>query len=52
MRNTEGYDLVPAAIAARIRERDPTAIVALISRDSAPADDAYKEFAVPDDLIW
>lgn len=47
------YELVPAAIAARIRERDERAvIVSAAAPDSAPSDDAYKEFTVPDDLIW
>ena len=47
------YELVPAAIAARIRERDERAIVlSAVASDSAQSDDAYKEFIVPDDLIW
>ena len=47
------YELIPAAIAARIRERDERAIIASAAPpDSAETDDAYKEFAVPDDLIW
>jgi hypothetical protein len=48
------YDMVPAEVAALIRERDPAAVIAL---DSPPApagagDDPYREFAVPDDLTW
>lgn len=47
------YALVPAATAERIRERDvhmviehrPTAV-------SAAPDEAYKDFVVPDDLMW
>jgi uncharacterized protein len=47
------YELVPAAVAARIRERDERAvIVSTVSQDSAQSDEAYKEFTVPDDLIW
>lgn len=47
------YELVPAAIAARIRERDERAIiVSTAPQDSAQSDEAYKEFTVPDDLIW
>jgi uncharacterized protein YaiL (DUF2058 family) len=47
------YELVPAAIAARIRERDERAVIVAtaVEADSAPDDD-YKEFTVPDDLIW
>jgi uncharacterized protein YaiL (DUF2058 family) len=47
------YELVPAAIAARIRERDERAVIlSTAASDSAQSDDAYKEFTVPDDLIW
>ena len=54
------YALVPEAAVARIRERDEHAIVA----QEAPAstttsaasnpdnDDPYKDFVVPDDLVW
>jgi uncharacterized protein YaiL (DUF2058 family) len=48
------YELVPPAIAEKIRERDARAVVA----QSQPAvtaeviDEAYKEFVVPDDLMW
>ena len=48
-----GYEWVPAATAARIRERDERAIVAQGSAaDSAHGDDAYQAFGVPDDLMW
>ena len=48
------YDLVPAEAAALLRERDPAAVIALDSppAPAAPADDPYREFAVPDDLTW
>jgi uncharacterized protein len=48
------YALVPAAAAARIRERDPGAIVDLESTvgGQGDEDDAYKGFEVPDDLLW
>ena len=53
VRNEGGYDLVPAALAARIRERDPNAFIFFGgTTDSPPADDAYSQFSVPDDLIW
>jgi len=54
------YDLVPAAEAPRIRERDPGAVVHALD-PSAPAgaaqpgaseDDPYKDYVVPDDLTW
>lgn len=47
VRGNEGYALVPAQTAARIRERDERAIVVFgISHEGAPSD------GVPDDLIW
>lgn len=45
--------LVPADVAARIRERDARAVIAF---DDAPPvvdeNDPYKDFVVPDDLTW
>jgi uncharacterized protein YaiL (DUF2058 family) len=50
------YAPVLPAIAERVRERDASAIVdlnALQTPASEPsADDPYKDFAVPDDLMW
>ena len=52
------YEIVPADIAARIVERDPHAALqaapAGASSDAAaPAeDDPYKDYKVPDDLMW
>jgi len=49
------YDLVPADVLDRIRERHADAIVANPVADSPlpPAeDDPYKDFVVPDDLTW
>jgi uncharacterized protein len=48
------HDLVPPEAAERIRERHATAVISLPAAP-APAQDAedpYKEFVVPDDLIW
>ncbi len=48
------YELVPPVIAEKIRERDARAVVT----HSPPAataeviDEAYKDFVVPDDLMW
>jgi uncharacterized protein YaiL (DUF2058 family) len=48
-----GYEWVPAATAARIRERDQNAVLTdVVAADSAHTDDAYQSFAVPDDLMW
>jgi hypothetical protein len=56
VRSEGHYDLVPAEVIERIRERDPGAIVASPAAgatSAAPAeDDPYKDFVVPDDLTW
>jgi len=53
VRHDGGYDLVPMAIARRIRERDERALVPLdVNTEQASGDAAYEGFAVPDDLIW
>ena len=47
VRRNGSYELVPAAIAARIRERDERAVIGCgVAHDAAPPDD------VPDDLMW
>ena len=48
------YELVPAAIAERIRERDDQAVVTIGGEPEkvADQDDPYKDFVVPDDLRW
>jgi len=54
VRHGDGYEIVPRSAAEKIRERDATMIVL----DHTPAatttsdDDPYKDFPVPDDLIW
>lgn len=45
--------LVPADVAARIGERDASALIAYDTpAGSADADDPYKDFVVPEDLQW
>jgi uncharacterized protein YaiL (DUF2058 family) len=57
------YAVVPESAVARIRERDEHAIVThetAVTTTAAPAaatasadgDDPYKDFVVPDDLVW
>jgi uncharacterized protein YaiL (DUF2058 family) len=47
------YDVVPAEIAERIKERDERAVITYQAEESQPAeDDPYKDFVVPDDLRW
>lgn len=53
VRSDGRYEIVPAAIAERIRERDAHALVSLGSQATAPDEnDPYKDFVVPDDLTW
>jgi uncharacterized protein len=48
------YELLPAEAAERVREREPRAVVSpgAGEESSTPIDEAYKDFVVPDDLIW
>jgi uncharacterized protein YaiL (DUF2058 family) len=48
------YEVVPAAIAERIKERDPHAVIPQRTAEPAKVDenDPYKDFVVPDDLMW
>lgn len=51
----EGYELVPAAIAEKIRQRDPHCVVLrndASTRTAPAADDPYAKFTIPDDLDW
>jgi uncharacterized protein YaiL (DUF2058 family) len=53
VRHEGRYDLVPTAIATRIRERDDRVFISFgVGKDSSQSDDAYQGFSVPDDLIW
>jgi uncharacterized protein YaiL (DUF2058 family) len=46
-------EVVPAAIAERIRERDERAVVKLSDKaEAVDENDPYKNFVVPDDLKW
>jgi uncharacterized protein YaiL (DUF2058 family) len=51
------YAMVPEAAAARIRERDEHSVVALggppgSTSPASQGEDPYKDFVVPDDLVW
>lgn len=55
VRSDGRYHFVPAAIAERIGERDPYAVVKAAVQPAASTpgeDDPYKDFVVPDDLMW
>ncbi|HMA11419.1 MAG TPA: DUF2058 domain-containing protein [Steroidobacteraceae bacterium] len=47
------YAFVPAAVGQRVRERVERALIHWNDPAAKPAaDDPYKDFAVPDDLMW
>ena len=47
------HELVPAETGERVREREPRAVVNTSDKvESTPVDEAYKDFVVPDDLVW
>ncbi len=48
------YDVVPAAVANRIVDRDPRSVVVLNDGSGSDQDDAgeYAEHPIPDDLVW
>ncbi len=51
----EGYELVPRAVADKIRQRDETAVLVLNEANSQNAvdqDDPYADYQIPDDLMW
>ena len=53
-KNGDDYALVPAVVARKIQERDDQTILVLNTGDSEAIDedDPYKDFQVPDDLMW
>lgn len=54
VRSGAAYELVPVAAAERIRSRDAGAIVVwnTPAADQSAEDDPYKDFPIPDDLMW
>ena len=49
----ESYEVVPADIAEKIRARDAASVVDTGVAESTPdEDDPYKDYQVPDDLMW
>lgn len=50
---SDSYHIVPAQVARKITERDNSWLVLMNSReDKSDDDDAYAEYAIPDDLMW
>lgn len=46
------YEVVPAEVARRCADHDPTLVLVLNTPDSGGGDDEYADYKVPDDLIW
>ena len=46
------FELVPPAIAEKIRQRNPSLVIDLPEEQGSAEDDPYAEFKVPDDLMW
>lgn len=48
-----GYELVPAQVADKIAQRDPSYIISLNTKQETPEDDdPYADYQIPDDLMW
>lgn len=54
VRQGEDYALVPRVVADKIAERDEQAVVVANTRteDNLAEDDPYKDYVIPDDLMW
>ena len=54
VRHGEAYELVPAVVAEKVRQRDADAVVLLNTRQAQAVDedDPYKDYQIPDDLMW
>lgn len=50
----DNYVLVPRVVADKIRERLPAAVIFLAdpNQDAVAEDDPYRDFPIPDDLMW
>lgn len=53
-RDGEGYAVIPTVVAEKIATRVPEAVVATAepTEETIDEDDPYKDFVVPDDLMW
>jgi uncharacterized protein YaiL (DUF2058 family) len=46
------FELVPPAVAEKIRARNPSLVIDLPAEEKPSDDDPYAAYQVPDDLIW
>lgn len=54
VRADQGYELVPAPVADKIKQRDPHAIIPVVgvTPPEPDDDDPYADYKIPDDLMW
>ena len=52
--HNSGYVVVPAHVAEKVSERYPEALMFLATpeQDAVSEDDPYKDYQIPDDLMW
>lgn len=51
----ESYELVPRVVADKIIQRDPSFVIAINAstpQNDVDEDDPYKDYQIPDDLMW
>lgn len=49
----EGYELIPTIVANKIKQRDESHLIEISHEEpEVDEDDPYKDFVVPDDLMW
>lgn len=54
VRAGENYELVPAIVADKIAQRDAQVIIRVekLAEPAVDEDDPYKDYVIPDDLMW
>jgi uncharacterized protein YaiL (DUF2058 family) len=54
VKHGENYELIPAVVAEKIKQRDKNRIIVhnIMSAETAAEDDPYAEYQIPDDLMW
>lgn len=52
-KQVEQYYLIPSAVAEKIQQRQPEAIILLnVRQQQTEEDDPYADYQIPDDLMW
>lgn len=53
VRCNDSYELIPTVIAKKIEQRDADCLVPLkLEEETIAEDDPYKDYPIPDDLMW